>query len=251
MPILERFKIFPNQRKLRRPRPESCKKRCSLDESSKYLCCKKSCVGVYIDVVDNQYAVRNYNSQGPCFLIFFVNLFEPFVASTSGRAPKWGNLKLVETYTHCDLSYQSDKLPSLSAIAERFGQGAGFEEQDYFTGHWRRHLPHSLLWVQKRLLSYRENFEIAKDPRSSLHGNALSWLWASQDRALEVFQYPPQHCVRDSYRMCEFDCHAILLDDGKVLHATDVLKTSNLFSKVNSGAFDSSRCGARQYLLSH
>ena len=74
-----------------------------------------------------------------------LNSLEPLVTSSSSVSRQWESL--VEAYTERKLSHQSDKLPALSALAERFGQGTTLDKTDYLSGHWRRYLPASLLWM--------------------------------------------------------------------------------------------------------
>ena len=76
---------------------------------------------------------------------------------------------VVSKYTYRRLTYRSDKLVAISALArhvhETFGSGV-----EYLAGLWRVHLPYQLLWT-------------SGGPNASRSENyiALSWSWASID----------------------------------------------------------------------
>ncbi|RSL78384.1 hypothetical protein CEP51_008241 [Fusarium floridanum] len=74
---------------------------------------------------------------------------------------------LVKEYSRLGLSFPSDKLPAISAIATRIGSALGDE---YLAGIWKSRLPHDLLWDL--------GFTIHPRPKEF---RAPSWSWAAID----------------------------------------------------------------------
>lgn len=54
---------------------------------------------------------------------------------------QWSSL--VSKYSACGLTFQTDKLIAISALARRF---ATYFEDDYIAGMWRKSLENDLLW---------------------------------------------------------------------------------------------------------
>ncbi|KAF2276949.1 HET-domain-containing protein, partial [Westerdykella ornata] len=82
---------------------------------------------------------------------------------------------LVENYTRRALTFQGDKLPAISAVAEKFAplHGGG---GDYLAGLWRKHLVFDLLWYTS-LPSSGKGGEGEGEARFT--SQAPSWSWAS------------------------------------------------------------------------
>jgi len=53
---------------------------------------------------------------------------------------------MVDDYSACNLTYPEDKFMAISGLISRMCSVAGWRPQDYLAGHWRHHLPISLLW---------------------------------------------------------------------------------------------------------
>lgn len=83
--------------------------------------------------------------------------------------------EIVRAYTQANLTYRSDKLIAMSALARQYATRNRFRERDYIVGLWRSELPNALLW------------HIEKGLRPTKY-RAPSWTWASMDGAV---QYPP------------------------------------------------------------
>lgn len=84
----------------------------------------------------------------------------------------WGDF--VERFSSLQLTYLSDKLVALSAIASEMQPSINSE---YLAGMWREHLPCQLLWNTERF-PRDVDFAYPKPVRPS-HYVAPSWSWAS------------------------------------------------------------------------
>jgi hypothetical protein len=88
-----------------------------------------------------------------------------------GYLKKWSSI--VESFTSASLSYNTDKLVAISALAKEmqkiFDCGTKLD-CNYLAGLWLAHLAQQLLWF-------------SADPSLArrLHNGALTWLWASLD----------------------------------------------------------------------
>jgi hypothetical protein len=78
---------------------------------------------------------------------------------------------MVYHYTERELSFQSDKLPAISGLAEAFEEVT--ELKGYVAGLWESDLVEGLLW------SVRRTFEFSDDAWTSKTYKAPSWSWAS------------------------------------------------------------------------
>lgn len=80
-----------------------------------------------------------------------------------GKLDSW--FSIVQRYTKCDLTFERDKLPALSGVAQQMHQIA---PDDYLAGMWRQSFIRELCWVTER-------------PASTLPETyrAPSWSWAS------------------------------------------------------------------------
>ncbi|KAJ9142917.1 hypothetical protein NKR23_g6789 [Pleurostoma richardsiae] len=85
--------------------------------------------------------------------------------STSDIYLTWAGF--VQAYTAGKLTYQSDRLVAISAIARTMCEAAGLHSDDYICGHWTTHLPRSLLWIMER------------PGRRPAEYIAPTWSWAS------------------------------------------------------------------------
>jgi hypothetical protein len=54
-------------------------------------------------------------------------------------------MRLVETFSHCNLTYESDYLLALSGLAKHFIQEF---DDEYLVGIWRKDIFHQLLWYR-------------------------------------------------------------------------------------------------------
>lgn len=73
---------------------------------------------------------------------------------------------LVETYSRCSLTYETDVLPSLGGLARRFAQKSS---HTYAAGMWLEQMPYSLLWFPQVPMSEDQERQYC----------APSWSWAS------------------------------------------------------------------------
>ncbi|KAF2656626.1 HET-domain-containing protein [Lophiostoma macrostomum CBS 122681] len=78
----------------------------------------------------------------------------------------WGSL--VDLYTNCNLTYGSDKLPAVSALARNM-QGTTSWKGEYLAGLWKDQLIDQLLWSTNH------------GARRTAEYRAPSWSWASMD----------------------------------------------------------------------
>lgn len=84
------------------------------------------------------------------------------------RPGLWSHM--VDMYFGLKLTYQSDCLPALSAVAEMSSAQLG--EENYLAGLWRNALPSALLWELCRHEKYRNG-------HPSTQPLAPTWSWAS------------------------------------------------------------------------
>ncbi|XXH01530.1 hypothetical protein Hte_007890 [Hypoxylon texense] len=76
--------------------------------------------------------------------------------------------KIVELYSTCEMTYRTDKLVAISAVASRIQEGLkGLDA--YVSGLWLSQLPHQLLWCRRS----------SSKPSPSYYDTAPSWSWAS------------------------------------------------------------------------
>ncbi|KAH7082112.1 heterokaryon incompatibility protein-domain-containing protein, partial [Paraphoma chrysanthemicola] len=95
---------------------------------------------------------------------------------------KWA--EMVEHYSRRALTYTTDTLPALSAVASRAATAMGDE---YLAGLWRKDLLRWLLW---RGVRYGGGFNRTENPTRSEVNHAPSWSWASYAGPVS-FQAPP------------------------------------------------------------
>jgi hypothetical protein len=90
--------------------------------------------------------------------------------------------KAVEEFTRRDLTFKSDKLPAISALAQVFRNATGDE---YRAGLWRGDILRGLLW------STYPTLVLSKPPV----WRAPSWSWASNDNEVVYKGLPPPSAV--------------------------------------------------------
>lgn len=81
---------------------------------------------------------------------------------------------IVQQYTSCDLTYDSDKLPAIAGLAQHWQALWGSEVQ-YLAGLWNMDLPYQLLWIPKKP-NVREIQYTWTRPQVYI---APTWSWAS------------------------------------------------------------------------
>jgi hypothetical protein len=77
--------------------------------------------------------------------------------------------KIVRSFTSREITYISDRLPAISAIASALIEQAAEPQTDYVAGLWRRNLEVQLLWVALK----------PGPPREHKEATGPSWSWAS------------------------------------------------------------------------
>ncbi|KAF7918450.1 uncharacterized protein EAE98_009693 [Botrytis deweyae] len=82
--------------------------------------------------------------------------------------------KLMETYSECRLTYQTDKLIAISAIARRFET---YFNDDYMAGMWRQSLENDLVWY----VSFPK-----REPSQPAVYVAPSWSWTSTNSRVSM-----------------------------------------------------------------
>lgn len=94
---------------------------------------------------------------------------------------------LVRRYSHCGLTYFSDKLVAISGLAKEIGRALGLcsnntgVDKMYLAGMWRYRLELQLLWARS---GYSRSAGTSVKPRPQ--GNiAPTWSWASIDSGVE------------------------------------------------------------------
>ncbi|KAF4628515.1 hypothetical protein G7Y89_g9639 [Cudoniella acicularis] len=139
------------------------------------------------------------SSQEPRYVDGMAALHEPFI-STNARNWIFDQLDgldpddqenvllghwsaIVESYSACSLTFFSDKLPALSAAAEKFGSVLS---ASYVAGMWTNTLHFNLCWYRKKF------FWPPSNPRPREY-QAPSWSWASINEPVEM-------CSPENYR---------------------------------------------------
>lgn len=88
---------------------------------------------------------------------------------------RWYNL--VEVYSRTSLSFASDRLLAISAVARRCCRGMRLDYTDYLAGMFKDDLPLSMLWAQD---SHTNTAESGSESSSEIKiPDAPSWSWAS------------------------------------------------------------------------
>ncbi|KAF2736028.1 HET-domain-containing protein [Polyplosphaeria fusca] len=126
---------------------------------------------------------------------------------------------IVGAYSEKQLSYSSDKLPALSALARTFQEKL---DDDYLAGLWRRDLRSGILWSRSRFYDL-EDLLPAPPALPAPPYRAPSWSWASIDS--QVFFPCNDRCFR--YEAAILNCSVIPASSdptGEVVSAHLVIK---------------------------
>jgi hypothetical protein len=127
---------------------------------------------------------------------------------------KWAIL--VEHYSRRSLTYTTDTLPALSAVAVRAAHATG---DQYLAGLWQTDLLRWLLWHGTRYGGDPNRAEVYDRPKTY---HAPSWSWASYPGSV-VFQAPP---IETEYQLFDLVC---------IVDATVSVEGKNPFGSAQSG----------------
>ncbi|KAM7192081.1 Heterokaryon incompatibility protein (HET) domain containing protein [Naviculisporaceae sp. PSN 640] len=94
---------------------------------------------------------------------------------------RWTWYELVNTYSTMDLTYQTDKLPAISALAQRFSRVLG---DQYIAGMWNSELFEGLSWYVNPMLPQKNQRPAVPTSYPADHYVAPSWSWASTTMAI-------------------------------------------------------------------
>lgn len=97
--------------------------------------------------------------------------------------------KIVEAFTCCSLTYDSDRLPALSSLAEKFA--SSIKPGRYLSGLWEEFLIEGLQWRVKSFSNQQGTSRLPSDYY------APSWSWASVVSPIAVL--PPWHTESRKY----------------------------------------------------
>lgn len=102
---------------------------------------------------------------------------------------------LIEKYSRCDLTFESDKLVAFSGLAQRTLRQLDLGPSDYLAGLWKPNIAQGLLW---RVAIY--------DPRRrAVAGRGPSWSWSSREGTVYTFS--------EEVHLWETEqCHITILD---------------------------------------
>ncbi|KAF6826248.1 heterokaryon incompatibility protein [Colletotrichum plurivorum] len=128
---------------------------------------------------ENKDAAEIHPEDLPVDLSWTFKRFKGFALDDTAEAP--GDLpiylyrtEIVKAYTACKLTFPSDKLIALSAVAKRM---TGIYGDEYVAGMWRRYLERELIWS----VSVRHADRRARPTRTPPVYRAPSWSWAATD----------------------------------------------------------------------
>ncbi|KAH9203772.1 heterokaryon incompatibility protein-domain-containing protein [Leptodontidium sp. 2 PMI_412] len=94
-------------------------------------------------------------------------------------------LLAVQSFLARDVTYESDRLPAISALAKNF---LGHNMGNYLAGLWENHLRQHLLWYKQRGNSWSGRHEVYCAP---------SWSWAATHGGRTVYPDLPSNGVRN------------------------------------------------------
>lgn len=92
---------------------------------------------------------------------------------------------LLEEYSRKQLTYQSDKLPALSAVAQEIHS---MTNDSYIAGLWNGDIVNGLLW-QKALGSRDHQLEQAREFVFLEDTKTPSWSWAAYDGSIDNYSW--------------------------------------------------------------
>jgi hypothetical protein len=123
-------------------------------------------------------------------------LLEDFRKTLKGGHRQWW--QLVETYSRRDLTLALDRLPAISAMAERYERLLG---DAYVAGHWRSRIVESLCW--NRTL----NTIVEPLPRPLVY-QGPSWSWAGSNCSINrASEYEKTEECRYQASLVDCECH--------------------------------------------
>jgi hypothetical protein len=126
---------------------------------------------------------------------------------------------MVIRYSTADLTYQSDKLVALSAIASEMHRHI---KADFLAGLWRRYLPYQLLWAVDPPNSATLTTSVTARSATTTGYVAPSWSWAKSIAAVEG--------VCDVHHVDERDVLVEILEAS-----TDLVSDDAPFGQVTGG----------------
>jgi hypothetical protein len=102
---------------------------------------------------------------------------------------------LIEKYSRCDLTFESDKLVAFAGLAQRACRQLNLDPSNYLAGLWKPKIAQGLLW---RVAKY--------DPRRrAVIGRGPSWSWTSREGTVYTFSEEVQLWETEK-------CHITVLD---------------------------------------
>jgi len=130
--------------------------------------------------------------------------------------------RIVQDYSHRDMSIESDKLPAIAALAQRFSAVLGH----YYAGLWRYNLIKQLCW---------ESANTSQKRRAGSPYRAPSWSWASVNGIFLVDDEGEEDC-------CSFVSAVVLPKNaevpyGEVIHASIKICGRIFIAKITGGKF--------------
>ncbi|KAG9192784.1 hypothetical protein G6011_11518 [Alternaria panax] len=132
--------------------------------------------------------------------------------------------RIVTHYSHLSLSYSSDRLRAISAIARKLGQVSSVR---YYAGLWAEHLSSQLLWETDQ-----GEYRLQKATRIAEYV-APSWSWASMQGPV-CCSWIHGDCI--AYQMINVVIHNSTPSDdfSDVVSAEIRLRTSTLYAKLTT-----------------
>lgn len=107
---------------------------------------------------------------------------------------------VVEKYSRCDLSFESDKLVAFAGLAQRACRQLNLNSSDYMAGLWRPTIAQGLLWRVAR-------FDLR---RRAVTGRGPSWSWISREGTVYTFTL---YTFSEEFRLWETEkCHIGILN---------------------------------------
>lgn len=118
---------------------------------------------------------------------------------------------LIEKYSRCDLTFESDKLVAFAGLAQRACRQLNLDPSNYLAGLWKPKIAQGLLW---RVAKY--------DPRRrAVIGRGPSWAWTSREGTVYTFSEEVQ--LWETER-----CHVTVID-------TEMFHDGDPFGQVTGG----------------
>ncbi|KAF2877943.1 heterokaryon incompatibility protein-domain-containing protein [Massariosphaeria phaeospora] len=144
------------------------------------------------------------------------------------RAGWW---RLVQKFTHCELTDKNDRLPAIAGLAKQFSE---YLEDQYVAGFWKKTLVIDLLWVRPWGLDWNWALDTVICERSrecsTIRLLAPSWSWASVD-----FAYA---------HICKVSHHYHIYAE---VQGIDLVSGPTDFGRVTHGTLTISGCLVKSY----